>query len=311
MLSSFPGASGDILKEFAGVRVSASSVRRAAEKAGDGLARRQRAGGIAAPEALRPWDCSLGATKAEKAQALALGLPTTAYLGIDAFSVPMQKPGGKKAEHRMMYVGVLYTPDKRRAHYLADFDLAELAAQMRRAADALGLGGAERRVAISDGGNGLEEAFKRNFDDGMLCILDWWHAAQHLHDYAKMLHGDGAEAKAWAEQAKTVLWEKGGKDLGEHLRGMPEPSDAGTAEEFRKLLGYFKNNEHRTDYPEYRKQGLDVGSGPTEAACKIMGARLKGSGMRWVEEGAARIAPLRALFLSGDGAWDAYWCLAS
>jgi hypothetical protein len=42
-----------------------------------------------------------------------------------------------------------------------------------------------------------------------------------------------------------------------------------------------------------------------------VGARLKGSGMRWVEAGAAQVAPLRALYLSGAGAWDAFWALAA
>ena len=69
------------------------------------------------------------------------------------------------------------------------------------------------------------------------------------------------------------------------------------AEELRKLIGYFENNEHRTDYPSYRSHGWDIGSGPTEAGCKVVGARLKGSGMRWLEEGAAQVAPLRALYL--------------
>jgi hypothetical protein len=39
----------------------------------------------------------------------------------------------------------------------------------------------------------------------------------------------------------------------------------------------------------------------------VVGARLKGSGRRWVEAGAAEVAPLRALFLSGAAAWDTYW----
>ena len=47
-------------------------------------------------------------------------------------------------------------------------------------------------------------------------------------------------------------------------------------------IGYFENNRHRTDYPSYRQKGWDIGSGPTEAGCKIIGERLKGSGMRWV-----------------------------
>ena len=53
-------------------------------------------------------------------------------------------------------------------------------------------------------------------------------------------------------------------------------------EGLRKLIGYFENNRHRTDYPTYRARGWDLGSGSTEAGCKVLlGGRLKGAGMRW------------------------------
>src|SRR3954449_5067426 len=83
--------------------------------------------------------------------------------------------------------------------------------------------------------------------------------------------------------------------------GPPEnpPPGAEVQEELRKLIGYFENNRHRTDYPTYRQNGWDIGSGPTEAGGKIIGERLKGSGMRWVEDGAATVATLRALYVSG------------
>ena len=78
-------------------------------------------------------------------------------------------------------------------------------------------------------------------------------------------------------------------------------------EELRKLIGYFEKNEHRTDYPNYRKKGWDIGSGPTEAGCKIIGVRLKASGMRWVEDGAAPVAARRALYVSSGKLWDGFW----
>jgi hypothetical protein len=53
--------------------------------------------------------------------------------------------------------------------------------------------------------------------------------------------------------------------------------------------------------------GWDIGSGPTEAGCKIIGERLKGSGMRWVEDGAITVAALRALYVSGGKLWDGFW----
>jgi hypothetical protein len=298
-LVSFRDGAEDVLRRFSGVRLSASSVRRATEKAGDELARRQQSGDIPRPRRLAPWDFAVeGHTH------------TVAYLGLDAFSVPMQKPGGAKVQHRMIYAGILYTPDKSSSLYLTDFDLGRLVGQMREASKAYDLGRASQVIAISDGGNGLEEALRRHFWDDMLCTLDWYHASEHLHAYARCLHGEGAAGQERAREAKDVLYERGGKKLLEHLRAEAEPEGAEVAEERRKLINYFADNEHRTDYPEYRRHGWDVGSGPTEAACKVVGARLKGSGMRWVEEGAARVAPLRALYMSGPDVWDAHWALA-
>jgi hypothetical protein len=88
-------------------------------------------------------------------------------------------------------------------------------------------------------------------------------------------------------QAKGVLYEQGGVALLTYLRGLPVPDDAEVADELRKLLNCFADNALRTDYPDYRRQGWDIGSGPTESACKVVGARLKQSRMRWLEAGAA------------------------
>ena len=52
---------------------------------------------------------------------------------------------------------------------------------------------------------------------------------------------------------------------------------------------------------------IEQRSGPTEAGCKIIGERLKGSGMRCVEDGAATVAALRALYVSGSKLWDGFW----
>jgi hypothetical protein len=301
-LQSFRDGSDDLLRRFAGLgSVSAAVVRLAAEEAGERLRQQQRGGRIVVPLRPRQWDFAIDGHSL-----------TAAFLGLDAFSVPIQLSGGGKAEqHRMIYTATLYTPSKSQTHYLVDFDLDVIAAQLREAAKALGLGEADQLVAISDGGNGLEEALRRHFWDDLLCILDWYHASQHLHDYARALHPrDEAARQGWAGRAKGILYEQGGTALLAHLRQQEVPPQGEVADEVRKLIGYFQSNEHRTDYPSYRARGWDIGSGPTEAGCKIVGARLKGSGMRWLEQGAAQVAPLRALYQSGAAAWDAFFALA-
>ena len=54
------------------------------------------------------------------------------------------------------------------------------------------------------------------------------------------------------------------------------------------------------DYGRYRRQGLSIGSGATEAACKtVFTQRFKRSGMRWHKESGQVIVDLRVLYLSG------------
>jgi hypothetical protein len=298
-LAPFADAAEDVLQRFAGVRVSASTVLRCTEAHGERLRAQQKEGRMVQPTQAEPkWT-------APRDQ----GQPA-AYVGLDAFSVPMQGAGAGKAEHRMLYTALLYTPKKEHTRYLVDFELDALAEQVRAQARALGLTQVSELIAVTDGGNGLEEALQRHLAENLTTILDWYHAAEHLCDFAKLWHARDDEARqSWAQQAKGILYEQGGEALRAHLHALqlPPGTSAEVGEELRKLIGYFDNNRHRIDYPTYRQKGWDIGSGPTEAGCKIIGARLKGSGMRWVEEGAATVAALRALYVSGGKVWDGYW----
>lgn len=295
----FVDAAEDILRRFAGVRVSASTVLRCTEAAGERLQAQQRAGRPVKPPQPEPgWT----GPRLE-------GQPQ-AYVGLDAFSVPMQGPGATQAKHRMLYTALLYTPDKKHTRYLVDFDLDALAAQVRSQAAACGITQVADLIAVTDGGNGLEEALQRHLAENLVTILDWYHAAQHVYAFGAVLHArDEAAAQAWSREAVTVLHERGGAALLEYLTALalPKGTRMEVREEWRKLIGYFEANRHRTDYPTYRERGWDIGSGPTEAGCKIIGERLKGSGMRWVESGSQAVASLRALYVSGRNLWDAFW----
>ena len=298
-LAPFADAAEDVLKRFAGVRVSASTVLRSTEGEGERLRAQQKEGRMVEPTQPEPkWT----APREE-------GQPV-AYVGLDAFSVPMQGEEASKAEHRMLYTALLYTPEKEHTRYLVDFELDALAEQVRSQTGALGIAQVSDLIAVTDGGNGLEEALQRHLAENLTTILDWYHAAEHLCDFAKVWHTHDEEARTqWQAQTKTILYEQGGEALLTHLHALALSLSASEQihEELRKLIGYFENNRHRTDYPTYRKNGWDIGSGPTEAGCKIIGERLKGSGMRWVEDGAVTVASLRALYVSGGNLWDGFW----
>src|SRR5689334_6495636 len=111
----FLDAAEDVLKRFSGVRVSASTVLRVTEGAGERLRAQQKEGRMVEPVAAET-----------KWTAPRLAGQPLAYIGLDAFSVPMQGPGAGKAQHRMLYTALLYTPGKEHTRYLVDFELDAL-----------------------------------------------------------------------------------------------------------------------------------------------------------------------------------------
>jgi hypothetical protein len=69
---------------------------------------------------------------------------------------------------------------------------------------------------------------------------------------------------------------------------------------FWKAYRYLRRHSRWMAYARYRRQGLPIGSGVTEAACKtVFTQRLKRSGMRWHKESGQVIVDLRVLHLSG------------
>ena len=223
----------------------------------------------------------------------------------------------------MVYVGMVYNPQPRRdddealakpcdgARYLAGlYSLDELGEQLRRQAAHVGMDHAERWIALSDGGNGLEEFFDVFFP-GAVKILDFHHATGHLTLLAKLLWPGKTGEKRLAAWCHT-LKHAGGRRLLATL----EKLDRGkmtdeTRVEHDRVRTYFRNHVQRMDYPEYLRQGWQIGSGSIESACKtVVNQRLSLGGMRWGEPGADAVAHLRALYRSDPEQWDAFWALA-
>ncbi len=274
------------------------------ETAGARLHQQYAGGAVVLPGRPALWDFSLPARDGHSFPG------TVAYLGLDAFAVATRPGHGPGVEWRMLYVGLLYDPRKEHTVYVTDFDFEAVAARLRGYAIAFGLGAAATLVAITDGGNGLERVLRQNFSEALQFVLDYWHETQRLYKLGALLHASDPQAAAtWAEHAKGLLWEGGGAALLRHLQALrlPRRACAELVDEVRRRLDYYQENRHRTDYPSYRAQGWDVGSGPTEAGCKVLQGRLKGVGMRWTVSGSTHVGALKALYASGEGLWDAFW----
>ena len=63
---------------------------------------------------------------------------------------------------------------------------------------------------------------------------------------------------------------------------------------YQAAYNYLNTHQRWMDYREYRRRGLPIGSGVTEAACKtVFTQRFKESGMTWKLEGGQTILVLR------------------
>ena len=311
--ASFAEAAEKTLPRAAGLRVAESTVQRATEAAGARAGAALAAGQTFGPQ--RDWAWHQDADG-----------KTVAYVSVDATGVGQQGPGGAAAEGRMAYVGVVYNPvpdDRARradprgprpawqARYVAGVcPLAEMGEPLRRQGAQVGMDRADRWVALSDGGSGLEAFLRENFPRVEVVICDFYHVAEYLAELARALHpGQEGAAEAWRQEWCRRLKAEGGPVVLAGLRALDlRGRPAAARERHREVVRYFENQGHRMDYPEYVRRGWQIGSGPVESACKtVVGQRLKGGGMRWGEDGADSVCHLRALFRGEKGQWEGFW----
>jgi len=255
----------------------------------------------------------------------------TMYLGIDGTGVPVRKqelaarPGkqpdgsAKTREVKLVTVWSAETRDEQgqpmrdpgsitysaaiesAATLDTDSDPAEFVARVIREARRRGFDQASRRVVLGDGALWIWNLADEHFPDATQ-IVDLYHAKGHLWDVGKAIYGAGSDlAERWAKQRRDEL-DDGKLDdilaaLALHVK---------TNEEARRCFDYVTRNCHRMRYPEFRAQGLCVGSGVVEAGCKTaIGVRCKRAGMHWTVAGADAIIALRCCKLSGR--FEDFW----
>ena len=144
-------------------------------------------------------------------------------------------------------------------------------------------------------------------------VVDFYHATQYLWPAAEALFGRrGGELVAWAEGWRHRLRHEPGAaaaliaDLAARASALGKPHPP---EGVAKALTYLRNQAKggRLNYAELSEQNIPIGSGVTEAACKVLvKQRLGGSGMRWKERGAAAVLSVRCLTYT-TGRWSQFW----
>ena len=253
------GKGADLLEERAGLRLSEATVQRTTEGAGARLAALLAQGLTCGPRVQWHWHRDARGRR-------------VAYVTVDATGTRQQGPGGAAAEGRRAYVAGVYNPPPVeglrdggpvpavQARYVSGlYALAEMGPLLRRQAARVGREAADLWVALTDGGNGLEDFARQNFNrPDLVLILDFYHAASYLEKLAKALHpADETQAVAQAEQWCRLLKEEGGALTLAVLRtwAWPARQSATLRAQRAAVEEYFGNNVQRLEYPEYQAEG--------------------------------------------------------
>ena len=144
----------------------------------------------------------------------------------------------------------------------------------------------------------LRNATRINFPEA-ICILDYYHACEHLTLLSQALYGEGSALakRRFRQWRKALLKDKIAQIIATAKADSPTRGQSRTLA--KKQIGYFQRNQSRMRYQTFRQAGYFIGSGVVEAGCKtVVGQRLKQSGMLWSRQGASDLLTVRCALLS-------------
>ena len=144
-------------------------------------------------------------------------------------------------------------------------------------------------------------------------VLDFYHVCCYIGKMADALFGpETPAATQWFAKMRRWLRERP-HGAAQVIRSAMQyldrrPMTKAQKAEFWKAYRYVRRHRRLMDYQGYKRRGLPIGSGVTEAACKtVFTQRFKRSGMRWHHDSGQVILDLRVIYLSGiwEGAFAA------
>jgi hypothetical protein len=282
-----------------------------------------------------PWTTEDCKTKTADDDKTATG-PTRIYMGSDGVMVPMvtdaekkkrrqtikekRRRRGKKAqplpkakpgadqEYKEFKIVAYY--DETQDHRIVagtKGDCVEAGVVMRRLATRIHLEEADEKIGNIDGSPWIRNQIERRELSLDAVGLDFYHLGENVHKARRTVYGEEDQAgTTWADELMHTFkhdgYEAAWQKLVQWRATLRGPAKRRAAD---SLLGYVSERREMIRYPEFIEKGWQIGSGPTEATCKTLTARLKGSGMRWDAPNAEAVMALEAL--SQSGLWKNYW----
>jgi hypothetical protein len=284
----------DLMQRLLGLRISSPSVQEVAEQAG------ARAAGV---QDTPPAQTAAG---------------QTLILASDGCQAP-ERDGWHEVKVATLYANEAryHTAGGRKKvlakEYLATLEGAEgFGAQLRRRAEAWQVDQARRVVFMGDGAPWIWNLADAHFP-GAVEIVDFYHAVEHLWTVGEALYGDRARStatKGWVRHTRRQL-RRGRVDLVlaalHRAQARASPALSGErADSVRRNLEYFRTNQHRMRYAQYRRWRLPIGTGVVEGSCRfVVQSRFKRPGSRWSHAGLGQMLALKLARLNDR--WERLW----
>jgi hypothetical protein len=184
----------------------------------------------------------------------------------------------------------------------------QAARMLRGMAEDVHLRRADEVAAVTDGAEWIARLIERNLPgEKTTAILDFYHAAGHVHETRRAIYGEENEAgRTWAGQVIEAMLNQSFEGWWELLvQTRSRLRSPAKREELDGLMQYLLCRKEKIDYVRFKSMGLKIGSGPTESGCKSESRRLKGVGMRWTGPNAEAMTALESLHQSNT--WKNYW----
>ncbi len=255
------------------------------------------------------------------------------YVGTDGVKVPMvtQVEKDKRRKHRRpscgggrrrrMHAGadntykefkiaIIYDESNEHRQVIATSGNHEVLGRLlRREAGRLRIGDADEKLSVTDGADWIDKQLECRLPMLDSRILDFYHLSEHVWLAANICFGQGNEqAGKFASEILHIAKHDGPTALLTRLMDEHKKyRGRGKRKSLKELIQYIARRFGMCEYPKFIEKGWQIGSGPTEAMCKVLTYRLKGAGMRWDRYGADAIMALIALQQSNT--WKSYWNL--
>ena len=232
-------------------------------------------------------------------------------IGLDGTSVYMREDGYRQA---MVGTISLYDKEGERLHttYMAERPEYGKEPFINRFENEIeivkGVYPQTKRVGLADGAKDNWIFLKKHTE---VQTIDFYHVSEYVATAAEVMFKK-KEREEWTFiSCSEIKHEEDGADkvlcqIIEFKANNPRLSKAKT-KKIDSTITYFENNIDMMNYRQNLGNNLPIGSGVTEAGCKvIVKQRLCCSGMRWKDRGATIVLSLRCMRKT-EGRWDQFW----